>query len=662
MLTSSPHRPRSQLNDARTLLASTLDPPELDTVTRAEQFLLAHGLFQRQPLGTRRAGAKSLPLQPTPLGRLVDALPLEIESAKLVLLGALCGLLDEAVALAVIRSQQPMLLKREPNKQREYEGLIARYGPKPRQHEHASFTEDEMLANFAAYACYEYGQTDVRRLRQVRRANTAHSPSDVDELSIDEFLEGESLLLDGLKRRRELNGRRVKVGKFDSTQGRYACQLEGVPNPEPILVHRCNLIVCEVEWCRQRSVSHASLLATERTIQHVVATLYHHLPPLLTHNLKLRALHPPPLRDLRGGDMDGVGIFSRMFDDRAELLLRKLLQTLRPQNQGDADQNTMGEGAPCAFFRRGCCSVAQCPYRHVSSGDARPVCSFALKGPCKFGASCRNRHPMPSPLTNPDVAELQRVVQLGLGTQMDLYVHVDQAGMMTEGPAANCEPPADLATFRSILLVGEGDFTFSAALAARRHGHNIFATTVQSEAEVRAAHPSQSPLALEVLREAGVSLRFNVDARRLDEHCREDPTFDCILWNLPFASDVASGQSVKTDPNKALMRSFFAAVIRCVETWAVRPARGQDALQMPVVMVSVGTKQFADWALLTLAHESFLRMEAVRAFERPGRYAPRRNERDDAFDVGEIRTYQFAVDWARLQTAKMLLERRSSSS
>ena len=55
--------------------------------------------------------------------------------------------------------------------------------------------------------------------------------------------------------------------------------------------------------------------------------------------------------------MDGAGIFSRMFDDRAELLLRKLLQTLRPQNQGDADQNTMGEGAPCKFFRRGCCSA-----------------------------------------------------------------------------------------------------------------------------------------------------------------------------------------------------------------------------------------------------------------------------------------------------------------
>ena len=635
----------------------------------AEQFLLAHRLLERQPLGTRRAGAKSLPLQPTPLGRLVDALPLEIESAKLVLLGALCGLLDEAVALAVIRSQQPMLLKREPNKQREYEGLIARYGPRQSSHENASFKEDEMLANFAAYACYEHGQTDVRRLRLVRRAHVAHGPSDVDELPFDEFLEGESLLLDGLKGRRELNGRRVKVGKFDSTRGRYACQLEGVPNQvsvpnEHILVLRCNLIVCEVEWCRQRSISHASLLATERTIQHVVATLYHHLPPLLTHNLKLRALHPPPLRDLRGGDMDGAGIFSRMFDDRAELLLRKLLQTLRPQDQGAADQNAMGEGAPCAFFRRGCCSVTPCPYTHASSGDARPVCSFALRGRCKYGASCRNRHPMPTTnqLTNPDVAELQRVVQLGLGTQMDLYVHVDQAGMMTEGPAANCEPPADLATFRSIWLVGEGDFTFSAALAARRHGHDIVATTVQSEAEVRAAHPSQSPQALEVLREAGASLRFNVDARRLDEHCRAEPPFDCILWNLPFASDVAPGQSVKTDPNKALLRSFFAAVIRCVEAWAVRPARGQDALQMPVVMVSVGTKQFADWALLTLAHESFLRIEAVRAFERPGRYAPRRNERDDAFDVGEIRTYQFAVDWARLQTAKLLLERRSSSS
>ena len=63
-----------------------------------------------------------------------------------------------------------------------------------------------------------------------------------------------------------------------------------------------------------------------------------------------------------------------------------------------------------------------------------------------------------------------------------------------------------------------------------------------------------------------------------------------------------------------------------------------------------------------VAHESFLRLEAVRAFERVGEYAPRRNERDDAFNVGEIRTYQFAVDEARLQSAKLLLERRSSSS
>ena len=184
------------------------------------------------------------------------------------------------------------------------------------------------------------------------------------------------------------------------------------------------------------------------------------------------------------------------------------------------------------------------------------------------------------------------VVQLGLGSQMDLYVHVEQAGVITTGPSANCQPPAAWPAFRSVLLVGEGDFSFAAALAPLAStSSKIVATTVQSEAEVRAAHPSQSPQALAALRDVGAQLRFKVDARRLDEHFRGGPAFDCIVWNLPFASDVAPGNSVKTDPNKALMRGFFAAVVRCVEGWSLRT----PTVQMPTVLVSVGISQFADW-------------------------------------------------------------------
>ena len=49
---------------------------------------------------------------------------------------------------------------------------------------------------------------------------------------------------------------------------------------------------------------------------------------------------------------------------------------------------------------------------------------------------------------------------------------------------------------------------------------------------------------------------------------------------------------------------------------------------------TVGVNQFADWGLLSAAHDCFLVLEAVHDFDadRHGLYAARRNERDDAFD------------------------------
>ena len=111
----------------------------MGVVTRAEQFLLTARLLERQSLAARGGSAQrraagassvgSLALQPTLLGRLVECLPLDIDASQLVLFGALHGLLDEAVLLAALRCATPMPLKREPNRQQEYERLISHYGP-----------------------------------------------------------------------------------------------------------------------------------------------------------------------------------------------------------------------------------------------------------------------------------------------------------------------------------------------------------------------------------------------------------------------------------------------------------------------------------------------------------------------------------------------------
>ena len=688
-----------QLTDARKLLASCLDPPKVEVVNRGEQFLLDNKLIKQIKWQAASGRSTVYSLVPTDLGKLLDAMPVDLESAKLLLLGAFDGLLDEAVVLAVLRCTQPMPLKREPNKQREYERLIAHYGP---AHELLdAFVEDEALANLAAYLSFQRWQCDPRRLRRVRQP--------VDDA--ESVLEGEVVTLGGLKNRSELNGQRVRVGKYDATRGRHAVELA---NGEQMLVRRINLIESEVEWCRERKISHTSMQAVARTVevsgptraprltraltqvlmedavcsllmgarfdsrllQHVMGTLYHHFPPLLCVHLAVRAAKPAPTHAAiravaarREGHVGKGAAFSALVSKRAEGLLRKLLQAMRvPQDRRaeTASQLSNADG-PCFYFRRGCCSVSQCPFSHRNSADTREICRFALTGSCKFGAKCRNRHPVVAHPTeqNAEVAALQARVQLGLGESMHLYASVDALGTLTSGDQSNCLPPPEYTSFRSVLLVGEGDFSFAASLAKTCKARSsstgdgactlqasaIVASTVQSEAEMLATHKVQGPQAIAELRAAGANALFGVDARKLDRHrTLGSALFPCIIWNLPFAADIAPQGFVKSEPNQLLLRGFFAAVARCTELRPEEPP--------PKVFVSVGINQFADWGLLAAADDCFLKVEAVHEFDptRHGMYASRRNERDDAFDVGLIRTYAFAVDRQRVRSAALTVD------
>lgn len=123
------------------------------------------------------------------------------------------------------------------------------------------------------------------------------------------------------------------MGKYDAARGRYAVQLRV---GEEILVRRINLIEVEAEWCRERQLSHTSLLAAARTVDHVMLTLFHYFPPILHRHLQMRAWQPPPTHAV-GQQMEqvrGAALFPLFFDKRAERLLRKLAQSLRvPQDR-----------------------------------------------------------------------------------------------------------------------------------------------------------------------------------------------------------------------------------------------------------------------------------------------------------------------------------------
>ena len=560
--------------------------------------------------------------------KLTDALPVDMEvSIKLVLQGALYGLLDEAVVLAVLRSTQPMALKREPNKQNEYEELIAHYGPSHAELD--TFSEDEVLANLAAYLSFQRMQCDPRRLRRARRAAAAD-----DERS---ELEGEGVWLCGLKNRPELNGQRVSVGRFDAARGRYAVKLS---DGEELMVRRSNLAEQEAEWCRRHQISHTAVLAVTRVVDHIMGTLYHIMPPILCHHLQLRHAQKDPAKQIPAPSTVPAPsmvsaptmvpaerqIFSTLVSKRSERLLRKLLQTLRPSHDRLV-QAAPNESAPCFFFQRGCCSVSACPYLHRNSSDMRPICQFALKGTCKFGARCKNRHAVVAPAIaeqSLEVAQLQADVQKGLRSRMEMFARVDVVGAISDGHMRNCMPPVDYLSFASVVLLGEGDFAFGAALASlassatppqpaaangaggrRLQPSSILATTVQTEEEVASSHPQCAPTSIAQLRESGAAVCFGVDARHLDEHLLDQPPPGCLLWNMPFAADIKRGQSVRSEVNARLMRGFFSSILRCAESWR----RSHPTWPLPRVFFTVGINQFADWGLLAVANETFLTLE-----------------------------------------------------
>ena len=318
-------------------------------------------------------------------------------------------------------------------------------------------------ANFAAYLSFQRWLCDPQHLRRVRRPN--------EDTHLE--LEGKGLLLEGLKTRTDLNGQRVRVGKLDVSRGRYSVRL---PSGEVILVRRLNLVSYESEWCRKRQISHTSILATARTVEHVLSTLYHYFPPLLHRNLELRAAQSEAPTCAPAEGAVGASIFAMLVSKRAERLLRKLVQVLRiaQDRRAETASQPSDKDGPCFFFRRGCCSVDGCPFSHQNSADTRPVCKFALSGTCKFGAArCRNRHPVVAAYAteqHADVRVLQGNVQLGLGSLISSGLFTRSTLAVDEGVAANCRPPADYLAYHSVLLCGEGDFTFAAALASRASG------------------------------------------------------------------------------------------------------------------------------------------------------------------------------------------------
>ncbi|KAK7365000.1 hypothetical protein VNO80_13750 [Phaseolus coccineus] len=192
-------------------------------------------------------------------------------------------------------------------------------------------------------------------------------------------------------------------------------------------------------------------------------------------------------------------------------------------------------------------------------------------------------------------------------------------------------------SFQKILLVGEGDFSFSLCLArAFGTATNMVATSLDSRGSlmVNYARALENLNALEVL---GCTVVNEVDAHKMAEHpLLKHQKFDRIIYNFPHAGFLGREDNVfQIELHKNLVRGFLQNAKRILTIFGE-------------IHITHKTKHpYSLWDIKMLASGENLKFVGEEEFDKdlyPG-YDNKRGDGsrcDHSFIVGECSTFMFS--------------------
>ena len=119
---------------------------------------------------------------------------------------------------------------------------------------------------------------------------------------------------------------------------------------------------------------------------------------------------------------------------------------------------------------------------------------------------------------------------------------------------------------RRVLTIGDGDFSFSLALAQSIHFDRLVATSYESNESVLSVYKNAEQN-IRKLREIGGEVMHDVDGKNIQESLcgvEYENSFDFIIWNFPCIRIMggADAQAADIEENKDLVKCFFSSAKR----------------------------------------------------------------------------------------------------
>ncbi|PIL31484.1 hypothetical protein GSI_06186 [Ganoderma sinense ZZ0214-1] len=134
-------------------------------------------------------------------------------------------------------------------------------------------------------------------------------------------------------------------------------------------------------------------------------------------------------------------------------------------------------------------------------------------------------------------------------------------------PPSQIRPTIPFSSTDSILLIGEGNFSFARALVCSPPEplqflppSNVTATAYDTEEGCCSKYPDAAEI-ITTLRKKGVEIIFGVDATKLDKcPSLRGRIFDRIVWNFPHAGKGITDQDRNILTNQILLLGFLRSV------------------------------------------------------------------------------------------------------